>query len=143
MPMRLLSFVRALFGVVFSRASIVLIFWLVTIITTAKVMLRTSFVTGFAALVACALCYVGAAGFMGNLIERRQKGYRAVDLLVLGTIWLLVIVAGQLLMIWSGFWIRIYDVEMSGGIWALLGAVSAVVVVRMRDVLSPTSDPRR
>jgi len=38
-------------------------------------------------------------------------------------------------MIWSGFWMRLFDIEVYGVVWALLGALSAVVVVRKEDAL--------
>ena len=46
-----------------------------------------------------------------------------------------LIAAGSALMIWSGFWMRLFDVEVNGLVWALLGALSAVVVVRKEDAL--------
>jgi hypothetical protein len=125
---------QALFAALFNRTIIVLIFWTITIITCVQVMFR-SFVVGFAALVACALCYSGTAGFMGSLLARREKGYRAVDLVGIGTLGLLLIAVGSALMWWSGFSLRLYDVKIGGMTWALLGAISAVVVVRIEDAL--------
>jgi hypothetical protein len=136
--MRLLNFVRALLAAIFSRGIVVLIFWTVTIVVCVQVMLRGSFVVGFAALVACALCYLAAAGFMGSLISRREKGYRTIDLFGIGAIGLFIIAAGSALMIWSGFWMRVFDVEIRDVTWALLGAASAVVVVRKEDALRGT-----
>jgi hypothetical protein len=133
--MRLLNFIRALFTALFSRATIILIFWIVTIIACIQVMLRSSLVVGSAALVACAMCYAGAAGFMGSLIARREKGYRVVDLIGIGSLALILIAAGLGVMMWSGFSIRVFDIAIGGVTWALLGALSAVVVVRVRDAL--------
>jgi len=133
--MGVVGFVRALFAAFFSRAVVVLIFWTVTILVCAQTMFRTSFVVGFAALAACALCYAGAAGFMGSLIARREKGYRVIDLLGIGAIGLFVIAAGLVLMAWSGFSMHAFDVEIGGVAWALVGAISAVVVVRKEDAL--------
>jgi hypothetical protein len=133
--MNLLSFTKALFAAFFSRSSVVLIFWLITILVCVQAMYKSSFMVGASALVACALCYAGAAGFMGSLIARREKKYRAFDLAAIGAIALAIIAAGSALMIWSGFWMRIFDVEVDGLVWALLGALSAVVVVRKEDAL--------
>jgi len=36
--------------------------------------------------------------------------------------------AGSVLMIWSGFWMPLFEVEIGGVVWALLGAISAVVM---------------
>jgi drug/metabolite transporter (DMT)-like permease len=101
-------------------------------------MIKGSFVVGFAALVACALCYMAAAGFMGSLIARREKRHRAIDLFGIGAVGLLVIAAGLAVMIWSGFSMRLFNVEISGVTWAALGALSAVVVVRKEDALRGT-----
>ena len=133
--MRLLSFIRALIAAFFSRATVILIFWTITTITCAQVMLRSSVAVGLTALVACALCYAGASGFMGSLLARREKGYRAIDLAAIGTLAVLLIAAGSALMVWSGFSIRLFDVHLSGLTWALLGTASAVVVVRIKDAL--------
>jgi hypothetical protein len=133
--MRLLGFAGALVAAFFSRAIVVLAFWTMTILVCAQVMFTKSFVGGLAALVACALCYSGAAGFMGSLIARREKGYRQVDLVGIGTLGLLLIAAGSALMWWSGFSLRLFDVKIDGVTWALLGALSAVVVVRKEDAL--------
>lgn len=133
--MRLLGFVRALFAALFSRAIVVLIFWTITILACAQTMFKTSFVVGFAAFVACAFCYGGAAGFMGSLIARHEKGYRVTDLFGIGTIGLFVVAVGSVLMMWSGFSMHAFNTEIGGVTWALLGAVSAVVVVRKEDAL--------
>jgi len=66
---------RSLIAAFFSRGSIVLVFWLITIITCVRVMYKSSFVVGASALVACALCYWGASAFMGSLLARREKSY--------------------------------------------------------------------
>lgn len=126
---------RSLLGAFFSRGIIILVFWLITIITTIEVMYRSSLTVGVSALVACALCYWGASAFMGSLLARREKGYRAFDLAGIGGLALVLIVAGAALMFWSGFWMRLFDVEVNGVIWALLGALSAVIVVRKDDAL--------
>jgi hypothetical protein len=126
---------RSLIAAFFSRGIIVLVFWLITIITCVQVMYKSSFVVGASALVACALCYAAASGFMGSLLARREKNYRPFDLAAIGAIALVIIAAGSALMIWSGFWMRLFDIEVAGVVWALLGALSAVVVVRKEDAL--------
>jgi hypothetical protein len=130
-----LDFARGFLAALFSRMIPVLIFWTITILVCAQTMFTISFVVGFSALAACALCYAAAAGFMGSLIARREKGYSATDLLSIGIIGLVIMVAGLVLMIWSGFSVRLFDIEMSGVTWALVGAISAVVVVRKEDAL--------
>jgi hypothetical protein len=106
--MRALGFVRALFAAVFSRAIIILIYWTLTIVVCIQTMLTSSLVVGLAALVACALCYWGAAAFMGSFIARREHGYRGTDLVGIGSLALILIVAGSALMAWSGFSLRAF-----------------------------------
>ncbi len=130
---------RSLVAAFFSRGNIVLIFWLITIIVCVQTMYKSSFTVGASALVACALCYAGASGFMGSLIARREKKYRTSDLAGIGAVALVTIAAGSTLMIWSGFWMRLFDFEVDGLVWALLGALSAVVVVRKEDALGGRS----
>jgi CHASE2 domain-containing sensor protein len=137
--MRLFSFTRALVAALFSRSSVALIYWLITILGCVQTMYKSSFTVGVSALAACALCYIGASGFMGLLLARREKGrekdYRTSDLAAAGAIALAVIAAGLALMMWSGFWLPLFDVEIGGVPWALLGAISAAVVVRKADAL--------
>jgi hypothetical protein len=133
--MRPWSFIRALFAAAFSRTIFILAFWTLTIIACFQTMFRGWLVIGFAALVACALCYVAAAGFMGSLLARRVKRYRTFDLFGIGGLGLIILAAGSALMVWSGFSMHVFDVEISGVTWALLGAASAVVVVRKEDAI--------
>jgi hypothetical protein len=93
--MRLFSFIRALVAAFFSRSSVVLIFWLITIIVCIQAMYKSSFTVGASALAACALCYIGASGFMGSLLARREKNLSAFDLTGIGAVGLLVIAAGS------------------------------------------------
>jgi hypothetical protein len=137
--------IRALFGALFSRLTIMLIFWTITILASFQTMLPSfnqagsgqeiPLLVGSAALAACALCYIGAVGFMSSSLARGEKGYRPVDLIGIASLALLLIVSGLALMIWSGFSLHIFDVEICGVIWALLGAFSAGAIVRPEDAL--------
>jgi hypothetical protein len=133
--MRLSGFVKPLFAAFFNRFILVLTFWTITIIACIQTMQRTSILVGLAALIACALCYAGAAGFMGSLLARHEKGYRVIDLLGIGCLGLIVIAVGLAIMFWSGFSIHAFGIGVGGVTWALLGAASAIVVVRAQDAL--------
>jgi drug/metabolite transporter (DMT)-like permease len=74
---------------------------------------------------------------MGCLLARRKMAYRVIDLVGIGAIAMVLIVAGVALMAWSGFSLRLFDVQIGGVTWALLGALSAVVVVRAKDAILP------
>jgi hypothetical protein len=127
---------RSLVAAFFSRGTIILVFWLITVLTTVQAMYKSSFTVGASALVGCVICYVGASGFMGSLLARQEKNFRAFDLVAMGAIALVIIAVGSALMVWSGFWMRLFDIDVNGLVWALLGALSAVVVVRKDDALS-------
>ncbi len=130
--MRLANIVRYTLFWFFSRATIILTFWLITLLTCIQVMIRGSLLVAASALGGCVLCYWGAAAYIGSL-ARREIG--------IGVLAVILALAGQALMIWSGFMVRLFDVEIGGAFWALLGAASAIVV-RVRWVRNPlTSRP--
>lgn len=133
--MRLARFIKYLFLAFFSRVTIILIYWLITLFTCFQVMIRSSLLVGASALIACGLCYWGAAAFMGSLLERRQKGYRAIDLVGIGALSVVLIAAGQALMVWSGFWLHLFDVEIGGALWV---AMILLRCAKERNTLSRT-----
>jgi len=102
------------------RTTISLTYWLITVLICIQVMIRGSLLVGASALVGCALCYWGASAYMGSLLARRETR--------IGVLAVILIVAGQALMIWSGFMVRLFDIEIGGAFWALIGAASAIVV---------------
>jgi drug/metabolite transporter (DMT)-like permease len=121
---------------IFSRRLIVFVYWTITLIVTVQMMLQLSFVVGAAALVACALCFASVSTVVGSVLARRQKKYRATDLIGIGAIGLVLLVAGLALMIWSQFYLLFYGVEISGLEWALLAAAVGAVVVRRQDAVN-------
>ena len=118
------------------RALIVLAFWTITILACGLTVLRVSAAEGIAAFVACALCYWGAAAFSGSVISRLTHRYRLFDLFGIGILSLLLVVAGVVLMMWSGFSLRLFDTHIPGVAWALVGAFSALFVVRLSDAVA-------
>jgi hypothetical protein len=112
---------RAIVGAIFNRGLIIFVYSIITLITTVPVMLK-SFAVGAAALAACVLCFASVATVVGSVMTRREKKYRATDLIGISTIGLVLLVAGLALMIWSQFYLRLFDVEMDGLVWALVGA---------------------
>ena len=88
---------------------------------------------GFAA---SALCYCGGSAFMGSLLARREKSYRAFDLVGIGALAFLLIAIGVALMVWSGFRMRIGGFQVGGVEWALLGVFVTIFVVKKEDALN-------
>jgi len=118
--MRLANTIRYTLVGFFSRTTISLTYWLITVLICIQVMIRGSLLVGASALVGCALCYWSASAYMGSLLARREAR--------IGVLAVILIVAGQALMIWSGFMVRLFDIEIGGAFWALIGAASAIVV---------------
>jgi hypothetical protein len=125
--MRLTNITRYTLFWFFSRATIILTYWLITLSICIQVMIRGSLLVGASALVACALCYWGAAAYIDTLLARRETA--------IGVLAVILIMAGQALVIWSDFMVRLFDIEIGGAFWALIGAATAVAL-RVRDPLT-------
>jgi len=118
------------------RGFAIFVFWIITLVVCVQVAFTSSVTVGVAAFVASALCYWGAAAFAGALIARRAYGHRPLDLFGIGALALLLIGVGIALMAWSGFWISLFNVRIGGVAWALIGAFSALFVVRLQDAVA-------
>jgi hypothetical protein len=112
----------ALVSAIFSRGLIVFVYWTITLIVTVPVMLTRSFAVGAAALAACVLCFASVSTVVGSVMARREKKYRATDLIGISTIGLVLLVAGLALMIWSQFYLRLLMSRSTGwcGPWRAL-----------------------
>src|SRR5260221_11547766 len=108
--------------VAFDRMWLVMVYFVVTVITAIQAILSSSFAVGAIALVACGLCFFGAAVFAGSFRARHVKKSTAKELLGIAAIALVLIAAGFALMIWSGFWLNLLGVAIQGRYWALAGA---------------------
>jgi len=114
---------------------LLLTYVVVTILVCINTAANYSAALGVAGFAACALCYWGGSAFMGSLLARREKGYRASDLVGIGALAFLLIAAGLGLMVWSGFELRIGGVHVGGVYWALLGVLVTIIIVRKEDAL--------
>jgi hypothetical protein len=108
---------------------------LVTLITTIQAMFSSSFRVGAAALVACALCYFGTAGFVGSWRAKRIKDYKATDLLGIGTVAVVLNAAGIALMLWCSFWINAFGIEVQGLYWVVAGIIIAALTTKREHAL--------
>jgi hypothetical protein len=81
----------------------VLTYFMVTVVSSVSMMLKGSVAVGVAALGASALGYVGVSAALGSVMERRTKGYRTIDLIGIGTLAMIPIVAALVLAYWSDF----------------------------------------
>ena len=124
------------------RGLAILAFWALTILACSQTAFRNSAIEGAAAFIACALCYWGAAAIAGAVIARRANGYRLFDLAGIGALALLLVAAGVALMWWSGFRLSLFDVRINGVTWALMGAFSALFVVRLQDAIIGNISPK-
>jgi hypothetical protein len=118
---------------IFSRTNLILIYFTVTVITCAQAMFAVSLAVGGAALAACALCFFAVATFVASLLARHEQGHSAADLSGIGAIAAILTAGGLALMMWSGFRIVIYDVNVQGVYWAIVGILTACVTARKND----------
>jgi hypothetical protein len=61
--------------VIWDRWWLAYIYFLVTVITCIQVVFTSTLTVGAAALVACALCFIGPAGLIGSLRARHENNY--------------------------------------------------------------------
>jgi hypothetical protein len=120
---------------VFRRENLILIYFTVTVVTCAQAMFASSLAVGGAALAACALCFFAVATFVASLLARHEQGHRTADLFGIGAIAAILTAAGLALMMWSGFRIGIYEVNVQGVYWAIVGILTACVTARKNDAL--------
>jgi hypothetical protein len=106
-----------------------LVYFTVTVITAVSIMTKGSIAVRASALAASAFSYVGVAGFIGNLMERRKKHYRTVHLVGFGAIETLLVAAAFGLAYWSDFQVGFFDYTIDGFYWVLLGAAVPLLVV--------------
>jgi hypothetical protein len=107
----------------------------ITLLLCGQVALTGSFVVGGSALVGFALCYFATATFFGSFYARREKKYSMTDLAGIGGIAVVLVAAGLALVVWSGFWLNLFGVTVSGLVWALIGIVVAVLTTKKQHAL--------
>ena len=130
-----MGFLVALVKTIFSRWTLIFVYFVVTVLTCVQAMFKSSFVVGGIALVASALCFFPAATFAASFLARREKNYSSKDLLGIGAIAVTLIVAGLALMYWSGFRIIFDNVDVEGPYWALAGIIIGLVGARKENAL--------
>ncbi len=116
-------------------------YFVVTLITCAQAMFRSSFAAGAGALGAAALCYFSIATFVGSYHARREQSYSPKDLAGIGAIAAVLCGAGFALMLWSGWRITIYALVIPGFVWTVVGIVIAIVSTTKKDALG--TEPAR
>ena len=127
--------INAMISVILSGAVLPLVYFTVAVITAVSIMTKGSIAVGVSALAASAFSYVGVAGFIGNLMERREKHYRTIDLVVFGAIDTVLVATAFGLAYWSDFQVGFSDYTIDGFYWVLLGTAVPLLVVSPSDVL--------
>src|SRR5215471_14753293 len=107
------------------RELLVLGYGFLTAIVCGQAMLSTSFRVGATTLAACALNFAAMATFFVFFLARHDKGSSKIKLIGAGAIALALVVAAFALMIWTRFWISVYDIAIPGPVWLVIGFAAA------------------
>jgi hypothetical protein len=127
--------ISAMLQAIFSRTILVLIYSLVSLIAAITIMVRGSFGVGLAVLIACAFGFFGTATFVGSFLARKEKGHSTTDLIGIGSIALVLVIASFGLAYWTDFRVVFEGYIIDGFYWVLIGILTACVVTRKQDAL--------
>jgi len=98
-----------------------------TLIICANAMVGASFRVGAEALLAYALNFAGLAILFVCFLARHEKKYPKVYLIGAAAGALVLVAAGFVLMMRTGFRIYFYDAVIPGLVWLLVGGVAALL----------------
>jgi hypothetical protein len=113
------------------RSILVLAYFAVTVVNGVSIIFRGSVGAGVAVLAASALSYCGAAALLGSVMERRTKGYRAIDLIGIGTLAMILVAVALALAYRSDFQIYFFGYVIGGFSWALIGMAAALIATNL------------
>jgi hypothetical protein len=130
-----MRFLSALVQSIFTRGFVIFIFTTITIIVAIQTMLKTSVALGISILGATALTFFAVGTFVGSFLARREKNYRALDLIGIGSIAAVLIFCGFAVGYWSPFQINIEGYAIGWFDWLVIGMVAALFVTRKQDAL--------
>ena len=117
------------------RAILTLIYAIVSLITAISIMIKASFVVGLSVLVACAFSFFGTATFVGSFLARKEKAYRMIDLIGIGSIAAILVAMSFMLAYWTGFRVIFEGWIIEGFYWLLIGMLVALLVTRKENAL--------
>jgi len=109
---------------------VAIVYFLDTVILGVHMMLAGAFIPATAAMAACALCFLGAADFVGAFRARHATNHTAKNLAAGGVLASVLIASGVILTIASGLSLHLFGVAVGGAYWALSGVVAATVATR-------------
>ncbi len=127
--------ISALLQAVFSRAVLVLIYSILSLIAAISIMTKGSVVVGLGVLVACAFSFFGTATFVASFLARKEKAYRAIDLIGIGSIATIFVAASFVLAYWTDFRVIFEGYVIGGFWWMLIGILTALLITRKEDAL--------
>jgi hypothetical protein len=113
------------------RFILLLAYFTVTVVNGVSIIFSGSVGVGVAVLAASALSYCGAAALLGTVMERRTKGYRAIDLIGIGTLAMILVAAALALAYWSDFQIHLSGYVIGDFTWALIGMATALLATNL------------
>jgi hypothetical protein len=127
--------ISALLRAIFSRAVVVLIYTILSLIAAISIMTKGSVVVGLGVLAACALSFFGTATFVGSFLARKEKAYRAIDLIGIGSIATILVAASFVLAYWTDFRVIFEGYVIDGFWWMLIAILTALLITRKEDAL--------
>jgi hypothetical protein len=127
--------ISAMLHAIFNRGILVLIYSFVSLITAIAIMIEGSFVVGLGVIVACAFGFFGPATFVASFLARKEKVYKAADLIGIGSIASVLVAASFGLAYWTDFRVVVEGYVIDGFYWLLIGMLTACVIARKKDAL--------
>jgi hypothetical protein len=117
------------------RAILTLIYAIVSLITAISIMIKASLVVGLGVLVACTFSFFGTVTFVGSFLARKEKAYRMIDLIGIGSIAAILVAMSFMLAYWTGFRVIFEGWIIDGFYWLLIGMLMALLVTRKENAL--------
>jgi hypothetical protein len=127
--------ISVLLQAIFNRAIPVLIYTIMSLIAAISIMIKGSIIVGLGVPAACAFSFFGTATFVGSFLARKEKVYRAIDLIGIGSIAAILVAVSFVLAYWTGFRVIFEGYVIDGFYWMLIGMLTALLVTREQDAL--------
>jgi hypothetical protein len=117
------------------RAVLTLIYSILSLIAAISIMIKGSLVVGLGVLAACAFSFFGTATFVGSFLARKEKAFRAIDLIGIGSIATILVALAFMIAYWTGFRVIFESYVIDGFYWVLIGMLAALLATTKQNAL--------